>query len=616
MGALILIRALRKRVKKKNANRSSERKNMTFIDSAVLMKSQAAKKLIDHKVPSRMAAKDGSVFDFDKEVAAYASERLGWTTLASNPPTDPCEVAVLAQQARGEGLDAVVLIGQGGSTQAAQTITKLHSLDVPGEIPFRTMDSLSPVYVNHILGSSDPARTLYMVSSKSGSTLEPTMASHVAWKYVCAHLGKEHAGSRFVAITDPGSELEAVARKNSWRAILHGCPEVGGRYSALSVFGLMPMASVGIDVEQTLKDAVAMEKLCASDSPENPALHLATFLYESLQKGRDKFSLIMPPRNQVFGLWVEQLVAESLGKNGVGILPNVEVDAGILADYYEDRSVILCNINNSQAFEHAHTCIHPDMPVFRVDIPNVNAMANHFLIWEYAIAFTGWLMQLNPFDQPDVESTKQATRKLLSLEDVTKFEVPQDDDGNPAYQEYEVKDICGADRVYVSSVLLNELEPSMQENMDLGLALRLLFRSLKEKDYFSFNAFLPFRGVGRRECLERVRHRVADRMSTAACLEIGPRFLHSTGQLHKGGSNTGVFLVVSSDEPYDIKIPHKDCTLGDVENAEALGDFSALAARGRRAVYVHLKDNDSEYLTLFADEACAAISAAYAHKIH
>ncbi len=589
---------------------------MSFIDGASLGASDAARRLIEHHVPSRMAAKDGSVFEFDAKVGEYAASRLGWTTLASKPPTDPSEVAILAQQARGAGLDAVVLIGQGGSTQAAQTITKLHSLEVTDEVPFRTMDSLSPVYVNHILGSSDPARTLYIVSSKSGTTLEPTVASHVAWKYVCAHLGEEAAGKRFVAITDPGSELEQVAQKNGWRAVLHGCPEVGGRYSALSVFGLMPMASVGIDVEQTLADAVEMEQRCASDSADNPALRLASFLYENWQAGRDKFSLVMPPRNQVFGLWVEQLVAESLGKCGVGILPNVEVDSGILADYYDDRSVILCNINNSEAFEHARTCLHPELPVFRVDIPDVNAMANYFLVWEYAVAFAGWLMQINPFDQPDVESTKVATRELLALDEAASFEVPAAANGKPAWREYEVSDICGADRVYVSASLLDGMDRESLENVGLGVALRRLFRSVGENDYFSFNAFLPFRGVGRRECLERVRHRVADRLRVASCLEIGPRYLHSTGQLHKGGSNTGVFLVVSSDEAYDIKIPHKDYTLGDVENAEALGDFSALASRGRRAVYVHLKDNDSKFLTLFADEVCAAISAAYARKAH
>lgn len=583
---------------------------MAFMNSSELGHCPTAQLLIENEIPSRIAAKDGSVFDFSAEAAACAATRLGWATLASKPPRDPAEIAIIAQQARGEGLDAVVLIGQGGSAQAPQTVTKLYSLEVTGEVPFKTMDALSPVYVNHILGSSDPARTLYIVSSKSGSTLEPTVLSHVCWKYVCAHLGAERAGSRFIAITDPNTELEHVARKNHWRAIIHGEPDVGGRYSALSAFGLLPMAAIGIDIERMLEDATPMEKLCASDSPDNPAVWLATFLYDNLKAGRDKFSLLMPPSKQVFGLWVEQLVAESLGKAGVGILPNVEVDAGILSDPHPDRCAILCNMDSDEAFEHARTCVHPDIPVFRLDIPDSTAMTRYFLIWEYAVAFCGWLMQIDPFDQPDVESTKAATRQILYNQG-GRFDVPEDVWGKPAYEEFEL-DSCGyADRVYVSSALLDALDDS-HEDIDANAALRLLFCSIKDNDYFSLNAFLPFKGVGRRETLEKIRHRAADRLDVCSCLEIGPRYLHSTGQLHKGGPNTGVFLVVSADEPFDITVPHEDFTLGDVANAEALGDFSALASRGRRAIYIHLRDNDDKFLSSFANDACSAISAAYA----
>lgn len=585
---------------------------MAFVDSTELGHSETAKLLIENEVPSRIAAKDGAVFAFSAEVADYAATRLGWTTLASNPPTDPSEIAIIASQARGEGLDAVVLVGQGGSAQAPQTVTKLYSLEVTDEVPFKTMDSLSPVYVNHILGSSDPARTLYIVSSKSGSTLEPTVLSHVCWKYVCAHLGAERAGSRFIAITDPGTELEDVARKNNWRAIIHGEPDVGGRYSALSAFGLLPMAAIGIDIEKMLHDATPMEKLCASDSPDNPAIWLASFLYDNLKAGRNKFSLLMPPSKQVFGLWVEQLVAESLGKAGVGILPNVEVDAGILSDPHTDRCAILCNMDSDKAFEHARACVHPDIPVFRLDIPDSTAMTRYFLIWEYAVAFCGWLMQINPFDQPDVESTKVATRQILNNSGT--FDVPEDVWGKPAFKEYALDACPYADKVYVSSALLDS-SANPDEEVDVNGALRLLFCSIKPDDYFSLNAFLPFKGVGRRETLEKIRHRAADRLQTCSCLEIGPRYLHSTGQLHKGGPNSGVFLVVSSDEAFDIKIPHADFTLGEVENAEALGDFSALASRGRRAVYIHLKDSDEKYLSQFANDACAAISAAYAEKM-
>ena len=583
---------------------------MSFIDDASLAATPSARRLIEHRIASRLAAQDASIYSFSQQAQACAEKRMGWTRLASDPPVDPAEIMVIAQQARGEKLDAVVLIGQGGSAQAAQTITKLHSLEVTDEVPFRTMDSLSPVYVNHILGSSDPAHTIYIVASKSGTTLEPTILSHVAWKYVCAHLGKERAGSRFIAITDPGSELDRTARENGWRTVFHGTPEVGGRYSALSVFGLLPMATVGIDVAGSLAAAVPMERKCASDSAENPAILLASFLYENLLAGRDKFSLLMPPRNQVFGLWVEQLVAESLGKCGAGILPNVEIDPGILSDPHTDRCAIVCNMNNDQAFEHARTCLHPDIPVFRLDIPDSSAMMRYFLIWEYAVAMCGWLMDINPFDQPDVESTKRAAKQIL-FGGIDTFDAPLDAQGRTAYQSFEL-DCLYADRMCISSALLDVLPDGL--SLDTGTALRALFHSIEPGDYFSLNAFLPFKGVGRRETLERVRHRVADRLKACACLEIGPRYLHSTGQLHKGGPDTGVFLIVSSTEPYDISVPNESFTLGDAADAEALGDFSALASRGRRVVYIHLRDNDSEFLSLLADDACSAISAAYAMR--
>ena len=587
---------------------------MAFANKENLSNNPVAQKLIENKVASRMHKQDASLFDFDEEIAVSAAERLGWTTMASDPPLSPALVAAVAQQARCEGLEAVVLIGQGGSTQASQTITKLHSLEVTNEVPFKTMDSLSPVYVSHILGSCDPAKTLYIVSSKSGSTFEPTVVSHVAWSYVCAHLGQEGAGKRFVAITDSGSQLEQVARKNCWRAVLNGDKTVGGRFSALSVFGLFPMACVGIDVEEALQKAVDMEMLCASDALDNPALQLATFLYSNYLQGRDKFSLLLPSRTQVFGLWVEQLVAESLGKMGVGIVPNVEVDPGILSDPHKDRCAILCNMGSDQAFEHARTCLHPDIPAFRLDILNSEDMMDHFLIWEFAIAFCGWLMQINPFDQPDVESTKIATKQLL-YDKKSELQIPLNSDGGAAYKELELSETSlVADKLCASSVLLPKEQDL--EKCSLDEALRALFNSIKPGDYFSLNAFLPFRGTGRRETLERIRHRVADRLKTCSCLEIGPRYLHSTGQLHKGGKDNGVFLVVSSNEPYDIGVAHENFTLGQVSQAEAFGDFMALSCRGRRVIYVNLYDNNSKTLALFADAVCNAISAAYAKRGH
>ena len=269
-------------------------------------------------------------------------------------------------------------------------------------------------------------------------------------------------------------------------------------------------------------------------------------------------------------------------------------------------------MNNDQAFEHARTCLNPQIPVFRLDIPDSTAMTRYFIIWEYAVAMCGWLMQINPFDQPDVESTKIAARQLLFNQDGG-FSVPQNALGRNAYEEYQLDDCLYADKVYVSAELHDRM-PLHDKRIDVNAAFRMLFGSIEEGDYFSLNAFLPFKGTGRRECLERIRHRVADRLDACSCLEIGPRYLHSTGQLHKGGPDRGVFLMVSSDETFDITVPHESFTLGDAAMAEALGDFSALSSRGRRAVYIHLRNNDAETLSLMADDACSAISAAYAER--
>jgi glucose-6-phosphate isomerase len=564
-----------------------------------LQNEEIVQRLIDIKAPSRIATKDGSLYDFAPGAAEYASHFMGWSTLASQPPVPIERITMLADQIRADGLEAVVLIGQGGSTQASMSITKLNALDGV-EVPFRTMDSLSPVYVNHILGSSDPAHTLYIVSSKSGSTLEPALLSRIAWQYVCAHVGEQRAGSRFVAITDPGSLLEQDAQVKHFRDILPGSPDVGGRYSALSVFALLPMALVGIDLNAVMTLAKNAEERCSSDNQNNPAVRLAAFLYGNYCNGRDKFSLVMPPSGQVFGLWLEQLVAESLGKNGKGILPNVEVDAGILSSPYVDRSVITYAVGNDEGFSQAVGCIDETIPHLNLEVNSALDIVEHFIVWEYAVAFCGILMQENPFDQPDVESTKLAVKGILYGK------------GGPTADEAGFAQVGfdGTDGILDLALTDRIVDKGTSEFLNVDEALRQLFCSLGESDYFSLNAFLPFYGIGRREALERMRHRVAERLGVVSCLEIGPRYLHSTGQLHKGGPDNGVYLILSANELFDAHIPGEKFTLGDLAKAQAEGDFITLAARGRRAVHIHLVDNDSETLSRLADRVCAAVSAA------
>jgi glucose-6-phosphate isomerase len=560
---------------------------------------------LELKAPSRLGARDASLFNAHPGDTKSAEHLLGWTDLSSKPPIPLRKLVEYAESIRAEGLDAVVLIGQGGSSQAAMSVTKLSGVYGRKDVSFRTMDSLSPVFVNHILGSSDPARTLYIVASKSGGTIEPLMLERVAWHYASQHLGSEKAAQRFVAITDSGSGLEKLAQEKNYRLILSTPHDVGGRFSALTAFALFPAALIGIEIEKAIAEASKTEQACTRNNHENPALQLACFLYSGYLGGRDKFSLILPPSGQVFGLWVEQLVAESLGKEGKGILPNVEVDASVLTNARQDRSVITYEVGISEGFKESIAHIDESIPALHFAIDTIQELFAHFVVWEYAIAFLGILLEVFPFDQPDVEITKRLVKELLatpypaiSREDTQ----PPQQLLSPDYQEFTFENSSVA-TLRVSDVIFSEAGTTVDQ------ALRSLLGSLEKGDYFSLNAFLPFRGYGRREALERMRNRVASRLGIVSCLEIGPRYLHSTGQFHKGGNNKGVFLIISADEDNDIAVPDEDFTLGTLAAIQAQGDFTALASRGRRIIHVHLTDNGSETLSRFADRFCSAVSA-------
>jgi len=339
-----------------------------------------------------------------------------------------------------------------------------------------------------------------------------------------------------------------------------------------------------MDVAALIESAAEAEKVCSDDSIDNPAANLAAFLFDNCQKGRDKFSFYTPKRGRVLGLWVEQLVAESLGKSGKGILPNIEVDSLVLSKDPGDRTVITYDTktdlwDDRQNFSHALEFLDPAIPRMNFKVFNVGDLAAHFVMWEYAIAMVGHLMKICPFDQPDVAAAKKEVLRILA-------EGPRD-------PEFVVKGIAdvpiGDVEVHVSEAVRSSMGEETLES-----ALRALFSSIVPGDYFSLNAFLPFTGEGRREAIEEMRHVIADRYTVPSCLEIGPRYLHSTGQLHKGGPNSGVFLILSAEEPRDIAIDdERASSLGELAKAQAMGDFSILSSRGRRCVHIHLPDNSA-----------------------
>ena len=549
----------------------------------------SAKTLVKECAASRLHAKDASLYGFAEEAQACAERYMGWTDLASNPPYPLHEIQAFADSVIAQGLKTVVLIGQGGSTQAPMTITKYNKPD-SSMVTFKTLDSDSPVRVRAILAEAKPETTLFVISSKSGGTIEPRLALQAVRNAVLAsdRMDEVELAEHLVAITDPGSDLERQAREEGWAAVFPGEPSVGGRFSALSVFGLLPAALVGINLEELMMHAVEAERQCSEDAIDNPAIGLAAFLYDNYVQGRNKFSFLTPKRGRVLGLWIEQLVAESLGKEGQGILPNIEIDSLLLTKDPGDRSVIMYQTKNDlwderRNFEMSLSYIDPTIPRANFKIDTVEELAEHFVMWEYAIAMCGYLMKICPFDQPDVASAKAVVLDILR-------------EGQP--EPDFIQDFI--DDVHMGEVEVR-LSPCFKDCTDVRGALRALLGSIQPGDFFALNAFLPFTGEGRREALETIRHGVADKRGVVSCLEVGPRYLHSTGQLHKGGPNCGVFLILSADELKDIPLKQEAESLGSLAKAQASGDLVTLAERGRRVVHLHLPDNSGVTLRQLAE---------------
>lgn len=539
--------------------------------------------LVDEKVASRIRCKDATLYAFDGEARACAEEFMGWADLAENPPCSLDDIQAFADEVLAEGIESVVLIAQGGSIQAPMTMAQYH-LPEGNRVAFLALDSDTPTGFREVRSQIDPASTLCIVSSKSGGTIEPNVLMTAMKDSFSATLSPEQIAHRFVAITDPGSDLESLAQREKWRAIFYGEPTVGGRFSALSVFGLVPAALIGIDLHELIQVMRATERRCAIDAADNPAIQLAAFLYDNQVSGRGKFSLVTPKRAATLCLWIEQLVAESTGKNGKGELPNTETDSSLMATDKNER----CAITYSDAQDDSAAArifaaslgeIAETMPRLDYAVKGTIDLVSHFVMWEYATAMLGYLMRVCPFDQPDVASTKKRALEILAS-----------GQSAPDF-------IATTERGLVEA----HLSPCFTACDDLERALSELFGSIGAGDYFSLNAFLAI-GDGRYEVLEELRHDVAQKLGAVSCLEIGPRYLHSIGQLQKGGPANGVFLLLSANDEPDIAVEgQKAPSLSALAKAQAAGDYSILAERNRRGMHLHLPDNSKETLTALRD---------------
>lgn len=561
----------------------------------------SAKKLVKEQVASRISNRDATLFDFSEDSRVCAESYMGWADLATKPPFSIVDIQNFANKMVKQGLKTVVLIGQGGSTQAPMTITKYNKQDSNG-VSFKTLDSVSPVRIRGILSSLEFETTLFIVSSKSGGTIEPRLILEAVRGEMRLKMDDKRIASRLVAITDPGTALEKQALEEGWLAVFQGEPSVGGRFSALSVFGLLPAAMVGLDLGKFIECAKDAEVKCSEDAIDNPAIVLASYLYDNYKNGRNKLSFYTPKRGRVLGLWIEQLVAESLGKDGTGIVPNIDIDTLSLIKDTHDRAAIVYltkadTWDERNNFEMGLGYIDSTVPRRTYVIENVYELAEHFVMWEYATAMCGYLMEVCPFDQPDVASLKSQVLSILS-DGMPEPDFVDEFLGNVHIGDIEVS-LC--DRLREKSLPAHDAQE--KTGSALRFALKELLSTVSQGDFFATCAFLPFSGEGRREALEQIRWTIGSRLRVASCMEIGPRYLHSTGQLYKGGVNSGVFLVISADELKDIPLESgaDAVSLGALAKAQAVGDLMVMSANDRRALHFHLPDNSAVTLKALAN---------------
>jgi transaldolase / glucose-6-phosphate isomerase len=446
------------------------------------------------------------------------------------------------------------------------------------------LDSTDPAQIADVEARIDLRKTLFVVSSKSGTTLEPDLLLRYFLDRVAGVVGASEAGARFVAITDPGSPLEKEATAHDFRATHFGCPSIGGRYSALSNFGMIPAAAMGIGAPEFLERAGDMVNACAACVPpeQNPGVLLGIALGECARTGRDKLTILASESVAAFGAWLEQLVDESLGKLGTGIVPVDREPVGSPSAYDHDRVFAYLRVDQESesldaAVERLRAAGHP---VVTIALSDPSELGEEFFRWEIATAVAASLLGVNPFDQPDVEASKLETRRLCTAYE-TRGELPPQ---TPILHDQGIT-------LYADTANARALA-SRAATATLAGYLRAHLERLGRGDYFALLAYLKPCENWDAE-LRAMRLGVRDARRVATCLEYGPRFLHSTGQVYKGGPNTGVFLQVTCDDARDLPVPGTRLSFGVVKDAQARGDFAVLGAAGRRALHVHPADPES-----------------------
>jgi transaldolase/glucose-6-phosphate isomerase len=525
---------------------------------------------------------------------------LGWLDVVAEETDTVKHLTKIAEAARGAGFAHAVLLGMGGSSLGAEVFANTFGA-IQGCPQLLVLDSTDPAEIKAIEDAVNLKQTLFIVSSKSGSTLEPNILKDYFFARVEAVLGKGKAGPSFVAITDPGSKLETVAAGEKFRQIFFGNAEIGGRYSVLSDFGLVPAAVMGVDVTKLLSSASQMVVSCGAHVPpaENPGVRLGAILGALAREGRDKITIIASPRIADIGAWLEQLIAESTGKLGKGLIPLEGEPLGSPQSYGRDRLFVYLRLDDEpdKAQEDGIAALEAaGQPVIRVALANRITLGQEFFRWEIATAVAGAVIGINPFDQPDVEASKVKTRALMQAYE--KGGAPPVE--NPLIEENGVKIFADANNA-------KALRPAGAK-ADIQGTLKAHFAQIKDGDYCALLAYVA-RNPRHRKILQDIRTAIRDAKRTATCVGFGPRFLHSTGQAYKGGPNSGVFIQITADHAFDLPVPGRKYSFGAVIDATAEGDFAVLNERGRRAIRVHLGADVEAGLLRLKDSIAKALSA-------
>jgi transaldolase/glucose-6-phosphate isomerase len=518
--------------------------------------------------------RDASLWTGDDE-----SKWLGWLDIVDEQLAQHDALQKFAKDVHLRGFEHVLLLGMGGSSLCPEVLGMTFGRIPHGPV-LHVLDSTDPAQVKAFEHAIDIPKTLFIVSSKSGSTLEPNIFKQYFFERTKQVVGADKVGSHFVAITDPGSKMQQVAEGDRFLHIFFGRPSIGGRYSALSNFGMVPAGVMGLDTKKFLDRAAEMVRACqpGANIEENPGVVLGIVLGAAAKAGRDKVTIITSPGISDLGAWLEQLIAESTGKIGKGIIPVAGEHLGSPDVYGNDRVFAYVRLENeADADQEAKVSAleKAGQPVVRITMPDTYHLGAEFFRWEIATAVAGSIIGINAFNQPDVEASKVATRALTSEYEKT-GSLPAE---KPILEDNGIK-------LFTDDKNAAELAKAAGDKSVAGY-LKAHLNRIHAGDYFAVLGYMQM-NAEHEKVLQILRHSVRDKKHVATCLGFGPRFLHSTGQAYKGGPNSGVFLQITCDDAVELPVPGQKYTFGVVKAAQARGDFQVLAERGRRALRVHL----------------------------